>query len=107
MPFFGKEYNVVRRAQMARGMEVSVRPKNLMRTIRLTFMPLLVSGLTKVEALAISMEGRGFGMHKTRTFIRKLRFTGIDTIVTVSILLITVAISIWVLWIRLPWEYHI
>lgn len=107
MPVFGKEYNVVRRAQLARGMEVSVRPKRLMRTIRLTFLPLLVSGLTKVDSLAISMEGRGFGMHKKRTFVRKLRFTGMDAAVSGAALVVTVVVSILVVWQSLPLEYHI
>jgi len=107
LPLFGSEFNVVRRAQVARGMETAIRPKNLMRTIKLTFLPLLVSGMSKVDALSISMEGRGFGLHKNRTFVRKLRFSGPDAALTISIIFITLLLCIWTILISIPVEYHL
>jgi energy-coupling factor transport system permease protein len=107
LPLFGSEFDVVRKAQVARGMEMSVKPKNLMRTIKLTFLPLLVSGLSKVDALSISMEGRGFGINKKRTFIRKLDFSGTDVALTVLIIIMTITLSLWTLWVNIPLEYHL
>ena len=107
LPLFGSEFNVVRRAQVARGMDTTVRPKTLMRTIKLTFLPLLVSGMSKVDALSISMEGRGFGLHKKRTFMRKLKFTGADAGVTLTIILATIILCVWTIVVSIPIEYHL
>ncbi|NYT11212.1 MAG: energy-coupling factor transporter transmembrane protein EcfT [Methanomassiliicoccales archaeon] len=107
LPLFGSEFNVVRRAQIARGMDTAVRPRTLMRTIKLTFLPLLVSGMSKVDALSISMEGRGFGLHKKRTFVRTLKFTGTDTAITMIIILTTVLLSLWTMLVSIPIEYHL
>lgn len=106
-PLFGSEFQVVRRAQVARGMETAVRPKTLMRTIKLTFLPLLVSGMSKVDALSISMEGRGFGLHKTRTFVKRLKFTGTDAAVTMLTVSITVLLSFWTVFVSIPVEFHL
>jgi energy-coupling factor transport system permease protein len=107
LPLFGSEFNVVRRAQVARGMDTAIRPKNLMRTIKLTFLPLLVSGMSKVDALSISMEGRGFGLHKKRTFVRKLEITYGDMAVTFLVLAITIVLIGWTLLVSMPVEYHL
>ncbi len=42
------------------------------------FLPLLVSALSKVDAMAVSMEGRGFGQYRSRTFLREVRFSRAD-----------------------------
>jgi len=94
LPLFGSEFGVVRRAQAARGMKTSVHPKKIMRIIRLTFLPLLVSGLAKVDALSVSMEGRGFGAYKHRTFLRKIEFTKKDVVLCILIPVLTVVIII-------------
>jgi energy-coupling factor transport system permease protein len=107
LPLFGSEFGMVRKAQLARGMEVSIKPSKIMRTLRLTFLPLLVSGMSKVEALSISMEGRGFGYSNRRTFIRKIRTRRVDTVVTAAIVSFTVAACVWTIWFGLPFEYHI
>jgi len=94
LPLFGSELNVVRQAQAARGMQTSIHPKKVVRTIRMTFLPMLVSGLAKVDALSISMEGRGFGAHKQRTFLRKIVFTPVDLLICAIAALSTAAIII-------------
>ncbi len=94
LPLFGSELNVVRQAQVARGMQTSIHPKRALRTIRMTFLPMLVSGLAKVDALSISMEGRGFGVHKKRTFLRKIEFTALDLAACAVAALSTIAVTI-------------
>jgi energy-coupling factor transport system permease protein len=89
LPLFGSEFNIVRQAQVARGMQTSIHPSKLMRTLKYTFFPLLVSGLAKVDALAISMEGRGFGIYKRRTFLKPIELKSGDVIICVFALTFT------------------
>ncbi len=107
LPLFGSEFGVVRKAQLARGMEVSIHPRKIMRTLRLTFLPLLVSGMSKVDALSISMEGRGFGYSKGRTFVRRIGTRKLDVIATVVIISLTAIVCAYTIWYGLPFEYHI
>jgi energy-coupling factor transport system permease protein len=68
VPFFQDELQAVRDAQKVRGIKVSVRsPRRILRAVRYTFVPVLVSGLHRVDAIAISMRGRCFGLSPSRT----------------------------------------
>jgi len=107
LPLFGSEFSVVRKAQIARGMETSIKPREIMRTVRMTFVPLLVSAMSKVDALSISMEGRGFGLNRNRTFVRKLAFRNVDKTLTIGIMLITVAIVLLVVYSGIPMDFHL
>jgi energy-coupling factor transport system permease protein len=74
-PVFEAESSIVYQAQLARGLRYDVRsPLRLLTLLRQFFFPLLVSALSKVDALAVSMEGRCFGKYPTRTFVRQARF---------------------------------
>jgi energy-coupling factor transporter transmembrane protein EcfT len=63
--------------------------------------------MSEVDALSISMEGRGFGLHKTRTFVRRLKFKGTDVAVTILSVSITVLISFWTILVSIPMESHL
>jgi energy-coupling factor transport system permease protein len=79
VPVFEEEGQTVYRAQLARGVEYDVRsPRRLLVLARQFFLPLLVSALSKVDALAVSMEGRCFGKYPARTFLREVRVTWLD-----------------------------
>jgi energy-coupling factor transport system permease protein len=79
VPVFEEEGQTVYRAQLARGVEYDVRsPRRLWTLTRQFFLPLLVSALGKVDALAVSMEGRCFGKYPSRTFLREVRVTWLD-----------------------------
>ena len=68
VPFFRNELRIVRDAQRLRGLDVSVRSiAGVRRAIRYTFVPVLVSGLVRVDTIAMSMRGRAFGLHRKRT----------------------------------------
>jgi energy-coupling factor transport system permease protein len=68
VPFFEGELRAVRDAQKMRGISVSVcSPRRILHAARYTFVPVLVSGLHRVDAIAISMKGRCFGLYPTRT----------------------------------------
>jgi len=68
VPFFRNELRTVREAQRLRGIHASVRSlAGIRRAIRYTFVPVLVSGLIRVDTIAMSMKGRAFGLHRRRT----------------------------------------
>ncbi len=68
VPFFRNELRTVREAQRLRDIHVSVRSlRSIRRAIRYTFVPVLVSGLIRVDTIAMSMKGRAFGLHRRRT----------------------------------------
>jgi len=82
LPLFDSENQVVRLAQKSRGIEPEIGGiRKLLRTVQYTFFPLLVSSLSRVEALSISMDGRGFGYSNTRTYLRRSEWHALDTFV--------------------------
>ncbi len=84
LPLFDMENKTVRIAQRSRGISISVQGMSrILRTIRYTFFPLLVSALSRVDALSLSMDGRGFGHSRTRTYLRKSCWTALDSAVLV------------------------
>lgn len=84
LPLFDSENQVVRLAQKSRGIQPEVGGlRKILRTIQYTFFPLLVSSLSRVESLAISMDGRGFGYSENRTYFRKSQWRISDTLLLV------------------------
>jgi len=95
VPFFRREAAIVREAQRMRGIETSVRtPRALLRTIRFTFVPVLVSGLTRVDAIAMSMTGRCFGRFRSRTSAIVDRRTPADAMTLVLALAVAAAVGV-------------
>jgi energy-coupling factor transport system permease protein len=91
VPIFEAEAETVYEAQLARGIGHDVRsPRRALGWVRQLLMPVLSSALGKVDTLAVSMEGRGFGRYPTRTFLRKTRFGWSDaaSLATLAVLLI-------------------
>ncbi len=92
VPVFEQEGETVYRAQMARGVAYNKSgPRRWVTLARQFLLPLLVSALSKVDALAVSMEGRGFGQYPRRTFLREVRFTRADGLATGLLVLATAA----------------
>jgi energy-coupling factor transport system permease protein len=87
LPLFDLENQTVRKAQKSRGLSSDIgSPKKLLRTIRYTFFPLLVSALSRVDVLAMSMDGRGFGYVERREYVRKSEWRNIDSLVALGII---------------------
>jgi energy-coupling factor transport system permease protein len=92
VPVFEQEGQTVYHAQLARGVQYDVRsPRRFLTLARQFFLPLLVSALGKVDALAVSMEGRCFGKHPTRTFVREVHTTWLDGLALALLLAAAVA----------------
>jgi energy-coupling factor transport system permease protein len=82
VPFFRNELRIVRDAQRMRGLKASVRSvRSIRRAIRYTFVPVLVSGLIRVDTIAVSMKGRAFGLHRRRTLPPRTRWVWEDGLV--------------------------
>jgi len=85
IPVFQLEANAVRKAQLARGLRIDAPgPRTLVRLARYTFMPLIVSALGRISTISMSMEGRGFGLSRKRTFLRESRFGLSDWVVSLA-----------------------
>jgi len=101
LPLFDYETNAVRLAQKSRGISPSVGGiERTLRTIRYTFFPLLVSALSRVEALSLSMDGRGFGYKRERTYLRCSSWKLMDYLVmasSIGFLLLCIALSVGVI----------
>jgi energy-coupling factor transport system permease protein len=105
IPVFESEASTVRNAQAARGLDIDRGgTRGLIKTVRYTLMPLIVSALSKVDVLVISMEGRGFGYRRTRTFTRSSSFRTADVLISaiVVILLIVLLMNLWLGFFKLP-----
>jgi len=91
LPFFRQELKTVREAQQVRGVSPSIRNfSGLRKAIHYTFLPVLVSGLTRVDSIAISMKGRCFGLHPRRTTSQESHWGRMDWIVAGLFLLLIV-----------------
>ncbi len=86
VPVFEQEGQIVYNAQLARGIQYDVRsPRRLVTLARQFFLPLLVSALSKVDGLAVSMEGRCFGKYPKRTFLWEVRVTRLDIVAALGL----------------------
>lgn len=95
IPLFDFESETVRMAQKSRGISAEVRGLGkILRTIRYTFFPLLVSALSRVDALSISMDGRGFGYAKERTYLRKSGWQTNDSLFLILIFIFLLLCSL-------------
>lgn len=97
VPTFEQEGQTVYSAQLARGVQYDIRsPRRFVTLTRQFFLPLLVSALSKVDSLAVSMEGRCFGKFGTRTFLREVRATRQDWLsVALLVLVFAAAVVLW------------
>jgi energy-coupling factor transport system permease protein len=94
VPVFDMELSTVSNAQKMRGLEIDKGGvKGLIKSIRYTFVPLIVSAMSKVDCIVISMEGRAFGYKMTRTFIVSDRYTIFDKALIVFSILIVVLLA--------------
>jgi energy-coupling factor transport system permease protein len=95
VPTFEQEGQIVYNAQLARGVQYDIRsPRRFVALGRQFFLPLLISALGKVDALAVSMEGRCFGKYRQRTFLREVRMTWLDLVAAVLLLLGIIATGV-------------
>jgi energy-coupling factor transport system permease protein len=84
VPVFRFELATVRDAQVTRGMRLDKSLRGVIRSARYTTMPMLMTAMSKVNSVAASMAGRGFGMQKARTQLKPMRMTSYDGVFLVA-----------------------
>ena len=90
VPIFEVELNSVREAQAVRGLRLDRSVRGLIRSAKYTVLPMFFVAMFKVNSLAASMTGRGFGLYKDRTMLNPTRMTSWDTAMVVA----TIAMAI-------------
>ena len=82
MPLFDYDLKNIRIAQQTRGLtiEATANLRKLKEKLRYLLSPLVFQSISKAETLAISMENRGFGLYKKRTYIEEVTLTALDYI---------------------------
>jgi energy-coupling factor transport system permease protein len=96
VPMFQIEADMVYKAQLARGLRHD--RGGLRRWIvraRQLLMPLLVSALGKADTLAVSMEGRCFGMSIKRTYLRRVTWCSGDLLSLLILGVWIVGVAAW------------
>ncbi len=94
IPVFQQELTQIRNAQMIKGIDLEKATfRNVLLGIRYLLTPLVISSLDKVDGLAMSMEGRAFGLYPNRSYLNQQK------IQTSDLLFFALAISIFVIFI--------
>lgn len=87
-PLLEEEGKTIYRAQIVRGLRYDQgRLTQIFPLVKQFFTPVLISALHRVDKLVFSMEGRGFGFQKTRTFRRQSLPSKLDLIMSIALLL--------------------
>ena len=90
VPLFDLEQSHVRNARLARGIDLEKRGvRGIFVLIRYTFIPLIISALSRVDSLAISMEGRAFGLYKKRSFMEPMKYNLKDGFISIIVITLT------------------
>jgi len=95
IPLFEHEALIVYRAQRVRG--VTYQQKNLrdlLKSVNSLLLPMLVSAMSKVDALSISMEGRCYGKYPTRTYYRIRKTTRGDILAGLGLVCLITAVIV-------------
>lgn len=92
VPVFEVELNSVREAQVVRGLRLDRSVKGLLRAARYTVIPMFFVAMFKVNSLAASMTGRGFGLYRDRTMLHPVRMTLWDTAAVVATTAMAIAL---------------
>ncbi|UCE59825.1 MAG: energy-coupling factor transporter transmembrane protein EcfT [Phycisphaerales bacterium] len=95
VPIFRVEAHHIYQAQLVRGVAHDAGfPRKWWLTLRHLCLPLLVSALRTAHTLSLSMEGRAFGLHPKRTYMREVT-VGRSDIVAAALLILTIVAAAW------------
>ncbi|EDL62553.1 energy-coupling factor transporter transmembrane component T family protein [Bacillus sp. SG-1] len=95
IPTLMEETDKIIKAQTARGAELATGPiKERIKSIVPLLIPLFVSAFKRAEDLATAMEARGYKGGEGRTKYRVLRWTGTDTLVLGSLVILAAVLIV-------------
>jgi energy-coupling factor transport system permease protein len=99
-PIFRLEAHHVYQAQLVRGVAYdSGGPRRWWLMLRHLCFPLVVSAMRTAHSLSLSMEGRAFGLHRQRTYMREVVVNRGD-VVAGGLLAVTIVLVAWYGFIR-------
>jgi len=100
VPIFRTEATTVYQAQLVRGVRYDAdrghpgyTVRRLVALLRQFMLPLLISALRKVDALAVSMEGRQFGRYAKRSYLRRAEWHRGDSLGAAALVAFLVAVT--------------
>ena len=95
VPIFRVEAHHVYRAQLVRGVAYDAAgPRRWWLILRHLCLPLLVSALRTAHSLSLSMEGRGFGLYRQRTYTREVP-SGRRDVLAGTLLVVSLVAAVW------------
>lgn len=94
VPTFQFEFASVRDAQTTRGLRLERNFRGLVKSVRCTMVPMLFTAMFKVNSLASSMTGRGFGVDSKRTLLRPNRMTPADVLISFSAIALSATVFV-------------
>jgi len=95
IPLFEQEALIVYRAQRVRGVTYQLKGlRDLLKSVNSLLLPMLVSAMSKVDALSISMEGRCYGKYPTRTYYRIRKTTRGDILAGMGLVCLISAVIV-------------
>jgi energy-coupling factor transport system permease protein len=92
VPLLGQEWQTLRMARRARGIDAGGNPVAAARLFASTLFALLVGAIRRGTRLATAMDARGFDSGTPRTHAREQRFTRADWLFLLGAVLLTAAI---------------
>lgn len=95
IPDMIKRSKVIMQAQQARGIETEGNMILRLRAFFPSLGPLIISSISELEDRAITLEVRGFSASGKKTFLKDIRSRNIDRILSVAMVLITIGILGW------------
>lgn len=92
IPDIQKDFTEIKRAQEARGLDMSKSAKfsNRVKNMMAILFPLIFTSLERIDTISNAMELRGFGKKKKRSWYRERPFTKTDYISIAFILIFSV-----------------
>lgn len=95
IPDMVKRSKVILQAQQARGIETEGSMYLRLRAFFPSLGPLIISSISELEERAITLEVRGFSASVEKTFLKDIRSRNIDTILSFGIILLSVILLGW------------
>ncbi len=95
VPRFGHELELIRAAHRVRGTDAGRGPIAAVRRTVGYAVPLLASAIRHAERVALAMDARAFGAHRTRTERRLTPWRARDTVFVVGFLAVSAIIAWW------------
>lgn len=94
-PILEDEGITIYRAQLVRGIQYDrSHIKKILLFVEQFMTPLLISALRRADKLVFSMEGRGFGQFKNRTFHHRAEATALDLYINITLIVYFTSILI-------------